>query len=58
MYIEHLLLVKIRAYFYNLGKIRVRKRKTNMASDIHSHQHLMGPALVAGGPTLKFRDPL
>jgi len=24
-----------------------------MASNIHSHQHLMGPALVAGGPTLK-----
>jgi len=26
-----------------------------MASNIHSHQHLMGPALMAAaGPTLKF----
>jgi len=24
-----------------------------MASNIHLHQHLVGPALVAGGPMLK-----
>jgi len=29
---------------------RLRKRKANMASNIHSHQHLMGPALMAGVP--------
>jgi len=35
-----------------------REKKTNMASNIHSHQHLTGPAaLMAGGTTLKFRDP-
>ena len=30
-------------------KYRLWKRKANMASNIHSHQHLMGPALTAGG---------
>ena len=34
-------------------KYRLRKRKVNMASNIHLHQHLVGPALVAGGPMLK-----
>ena len=28
-----------------------------MASNIHSHQHLMGPALMAGEPTLKMEFP-
>ena len=36
---------------------RLRKRKANMASNIHSHQHLMGPALMAGEPTLKMEFP-
>jgi len=30
-------------------KYRLWKRKANMVSNIHSHQHLMGPALMAGG---------
>jgi len=30
--------------------------KANMASNIHSHQHLMGPALMAG-PMLKMEIP-
>ena len=35
----------------------MRKRKANMASNNHSHQHLTGPALVAGGPTLEMEFP-
>ena len=31
----------------NGNKYRLRKRKANMASNIHSHQHLMGPSIVA-----------
>ena len=31
-------------------KYRLRKRKANMASNIHLHQQLMGPALLARGP--------
>ena len=35
---------------YVNNKLHFKKRKANMASNIHSHQHLMGPALMAGGP--------
>jgi len=35
---------------------RLRKRKANMASNIHSHQHLMGPAIMTGG-MLKIEFP-
>jgi len=39
-------------YYWSLTKhkYRLRKRKAKMASTIHSHQHLTGPALIAGGP--------
>ena len=36
--------------YINKTQVPIEKRKANMASNIHSHQHLMGPALVAGSP--------
>jgi len=43
-------------------KYSLRKRRANLASNIHSYKHLMGLALMAGedeiyGPTLKMEFP-
>jgi len=29
--------------------LQIEKRKANMTLNFHSHRHLMGPALMAGG---------
>jgi len=52
--------VKMHRNFYlfiNLiiNKIIEKKRKANVASNIHSHQHLIGRALMAGGPRWNLR---
>jgi len=43
---------------YLIIKYGLRKRKANMAANIHTHHRLTGPVLVAGDrPTLKMEFP-